>query len=106
LGSAVDMAQDLVTELRKNRIDFPYFKNFMKLSVFLNIEETKKRTVKVQTASTNPNTNSIDDYFRITIFNLFNFTNHVIQHLQERFTAHESLFKGFASYFAIDDLKT
>ena len=101
LGNAVDLAKDVLSELRKNRGNSSYFKTLydtvLEYAALLNIEERKKRTVKVQTARANPDTESIEDYFRITIFN--SFVDHVIQHLESRFEAHEALFKGFSILF-------
>lgn len=63
----------------------------------MDIEVTKKRTTRRQTHRSNPDKNSIRDYYRISIYNCF--LDFYESELMERFTKHIDILSGFSALF-------
>lgn len=88
--------QDAIRNLRSNENNFEaIFDKAVNLAETMNIEVTKKRATRRQTQRSNPDTNTIKDYFRISIYN--SFLDFYESELKERFTKHTDILSGFSA---------
>jgi len=90
--------QSSIDNLRSNENNFKViFDRAVHLAEAMNIEVTKKRTTRRQTGRSNPETNSLEDYYRISIYNCF--LDFYKSELMERFSKHIDILSGFSALF-------
>lgn len=102
LLEAVNLAEDLTKEIKTMRqnIDNVFsvmFKILEDKSKYLDIEICIPRICKRQTNRYNILSNSVEEYFKITI--CIPFLDYVIEQLNTRFIEHKSILKGFQLLF-------
>ncbi|CAI6372693.1 unnamed protein product [Macrosiphum euphorbiae] len=103
LKCTVNMIEVLIITLKKIREDAKnefhiLYENVEKIASEFDLELTKKRVVGKQTNRENPpNTNSVEDYYRVTVF--VPYLDNFISQLSTRFLNHKSIFNGFDCLF-------
>ncbi|KAI8038150.1 hypothetical protein M5D96_008837, partial [Drosophila gunungcola] len=104
LVQAMDLAKDLRDELKRIRVEadtFPgIFEAAKKIAETLDIEIKHKQKVSRQKNRANPDVQSAEEYFRVTVFNPF--LDFYIMDLGERFIDHEKILEGFSALFKHD----
>ncbi|XP_052837461.1 uncharacterized protein LOC128253236 [Drosophila gunungcola] len=100
----MDLAKDLRDELKRIRVEadtFPgIFEAAKKIAETLDIEIKHKQKVSRQKNRANPDVQSAEEYFRVTVFNPF--LDFYIMDLGERFIDHEKILEGFSALFKHD----
>jgi hAT family C-terminal dimerisation region len=107
LVQAIDLAKDLREELKRIRAKEDGFSRIYetskKMAETVDIETKHKRIVGRQKNRANPEVQSTEDYFRVTVFNPF--LDFYIMDLGERFTNHENILEGFSALFKHDEFE-
>lgn len=95
------LAKDLRDELkliRENQEAFcKVYGTSKKMAESVDMEVKHKRIVGKQKHRANPDVQSTEDYFRVTVF--YPFLDYYIMDLEERFTKHENILEGFSALF-------
>ncbi|XP_050516144.1 52 kDa repressor of the inhibitor of the protein kinase-like [Diabrotica virgifera virgifera] len=102
LGEAIelaDAAKQVLLERRENaEKDFRgIFKTVSEISAKYDIELRKPRLASKQTQRSNVQTDSVQDYFRITIY--IPYIDLFLTHIQDRFLNHRKILSNFACLF-------
>lgn len=104
LVQALNLAKDLREELEKIRREENAFSKIYetskKIAESVEIETTHKRITGRQKNRANPEVQSTEDYFRLTVFHPF--LDFYIMDLGERFINHENILEGFSALFEHD----
>lgn len=102
LGEAIelaDVAKQVLLEMRENAEEEfrKFFKTVSEISTKYDIELRKPRLASKQTQRSNVQTDSVEDYLRITIY--IPYIDLFLTHLQDRFLNHRKILSNFACLF-------
>ncbi|KAL4153196.1 hypothetical protein QTP88_001029 [Uroleucon formosanum] len=104
LREAVSLAEDIINVLKNIRLncDTEFHKLFLlakEMSVTIDIDLSTKRISKRQVNRANPDPNlSVEEYHKVSVF--IPYLDFFIQQLEERFSIHSEIFKGFQCLFS------